>query len=222
MQNYFEFFLYFVDFWQKCGILSSAGAGKCFRRPGGIYEQRERKMKIFAIMLFAGALAAFAAAVFTAFYCRTEKMEKIAALARERYAGALLGCAVLFWCVPHARAVAFDAVQGILIFLPPVIAVLSFFLADYLFARAFAGLLIVSAYSFIHGTYEFELPGAAVLTVFCWAAGIAGIIISGRPCLFRDLLRKVCVSRAWRIASALFWAVYGVILLASGVKICMI
>jgi hypothetical protein len=85
--------------------------------------------------------------------------------------------------------------------------VLSWFFLDYLFSRALGGILILGAYYFVYGAFNFHTPGLAAFSILYWIAGITGICFSGKPCLMRDLLRSCCQSARIRWTAAGFCAI---------------
>ncbi|MDD3153632.1 MAG: hypothetical protein PHS41_02100 [Victivallaceae bacterium] len=162
----------------------------------------------FLTSLGALACGSFAVAVFVLGIGRIAEAKR-EALPRENKVGALLAAVALVWCVPHARAVAFDWMLPYLYFIAAGLWVLGVKYLDYLFARAAAGLLILVSYFFVHGLFEFELSGSQGLSIVLWMLGALGIAISGKPCWFRDLLRLVARSAVWRGLFAGFFLLLG-------------
>ena len=149
-----------------------------------------------------------------------ERLPRAQALARARLLGAVLALFDLLCCVPHARPISFDWLVPLLYPLAVAGAVLGYFFLDYLFSRAFGGLLILTAYAVVHGVFEFHTPGAPALTVLAWLFGGLGIAFSGRPCWFRDLARKMAGSRSWRWSGTGFFLLNGLLLLlAAGMSL---
>ena len=98
-----------------------------------------------------------------------------------------------------------------------ILTVLSYFYLDYLFARALGGAFIIGAYYFVHAAYEFQVPGAIMLTIFAWLWGIAGIIISGKPSLMRDYFRRNANNLKLKNASYVFFGATGIIFIYSAI-----
>ncbi len=146
-----------------------------------------------------------------------EKLPCWEKLPRNRPYGVVLGLAALIWCIPHARPIVFDWMVPWLWPLAIGGAILGYFFLDYLFARATGGLLILLAYYFVHGTFDFHTPGAAVLAILYWLVGIAGICISGKPCWMRDSLRAVCTRKRVRWCVGGFLMLVGIVTLIGGI-----
>ncbi len=123
---------------------------------------------------------------------------------REKYTGIVLGFFALLWCVPYAKPIVFDWMLPLLYPLAAVLAVLGWFFLDYLLSRALGGILILSAYFFVHGGFEFHTPYLAGFSILYWLLGTAGIAFSGKPCWMRDFLRCCCRKRLWRIGAGVF------------------
>ncbi len=178
-------------------------------------------MSVFITVLFAAAAVMFAAAFFTITLCRPEKTAYCEKLARNRNFGVILAAAALFWCVPHAEMVVFDFMKKYLLLLAAAGTVLGYFFVDYLFARGLGGLLILGGYSLVHGSFEYSLPGAAAVAVAGWVLGVAGILVSGRPAWFRDVIRCCCRNRGCRITVVAVLILYSAILIYCGVASCL-
>ncbi len=140
---------------------------------------------------------------------KPERLNAVEALPRNPLWGMILGWIALIWCVPHAEAVAPGFLMPLLWPLALIVPVLGYFFLDYALARAAGGLMILTAYYFVHASFEHRAPGAPVLAVLCWCWGIGGIWISGKPAAMRDWLRLVCRSRLWRNLSAVWFALFG-------------
>ena len=138
-------------------------------------------------------------------------------LCRNRQLGVIIGFPLICWCVPHTQAIIFAWAEPYLWYAAVILAVLSYFYLDYLFARALGGAFIIGAYYFVHAAYEFQVSGAVVLTILAWLWGIAGIIISGKPSLLRDFFRKSANNIKIKNASYVFFGITGIIFIYSAI-----
>lgn len=135
-------------------------------------------------------------------------------LPRNRTAGTILGFLALLWCVPHATPIVWDWMQGWLYPLIFICTVLGCLFLDYLFSRAFGGILILSAIYFLHESFTFHTPAAWILAIISWVLGIAGLFLSAKPHLLRDFIRLIAKDMLWRTVSAgffMFFAGYSLI-----------
>ncbi len=143
-----------------------------------------------------------------------ERLPEAEKIPRERYFAAGLALFDLLCCVPHARPIAFDWMLPLLYPAAVAGAVLGFLFLDYLFSRAFGGLLILAAYSIVHGAWEFSLPAAGLFCIAAWLFGGFGIAISGKPCWMRDVIRKCAGKPAWKWTVGAAFSLNGLLMLA--------
>ncbi len=137
-------------------------------------------------------------------------------LPRNRTAGTILGFLALLWCVPHATPIVQDWawLVGWLYPLVFICTVLGCLFLDYLFSRAFGGILILSAIYFLHESFTFHTPAAWIMAIISWVIGIAGLFLSAKPHLLRDFIRLTAKDMLWRTVSAgffMFFAGYSLI-----------
>ena len=138
-------------------------------------------------------------------------------LTRARVPGAILGFLALMGFLPNVEPM--FPMSSNLFWLVPAAALLTwlcFLYIDYLFARALAGALIVIAHASLAEGYASALPGESIFAVFCFIAGIFGIVISAKPGYLRDLFRKAARVPLLRIGIfiySLFWLAASVTLL---------
>lgn len=111
-------------------------------------------------------------------------------LTREKIGGTVLGFAALIWCARHGTQV-FPASAIRFYFYPAafVFGWASYFLLDFLSARAIGGLLILTAHYLLHQSFSFHSPFRFILSAVCYLTGSAGIFLCWKPCLLRDLFR---------------------------------
>lgn len=160
----------------------------------------------FPVMLILFSAAAAAAAVFIPLTCaRMEHLQKMEQLPRARKAGMILTAAVIFWCVPNVRPILDpgSALQNWLIPLAVVAIALCIYYLDYLFARAFAAFLILTAHYFLKEAFAARIyPFSAFLAVALFFLGLAGILIGAKPYWFRDWIRLLFRDARVRFGSA--------------------
>ena len=166
---------------------------------------------IFEMICGCGIFAFLAVAYFTASEKNIAKLEKFT---RNRVIGLIVALPALAACVPHAQIVAPGILQNpvLLWALAIAIPVLSYFYIDFYTARALSGAVIILAYDIIHYAYDWQIPGAAVITVAAWIFGFGGIWGSGKPSSLRDSFRLAAEKKLFaRIAagvSAIIAAVF--------------
>lgn len=142
---------------------------------------------------------------------RQENLQKLEKIPRSRIFGLLAGWFGLFWCIPHAQAVAPAFLLPLMKPLAVIVPIASFFCLDYMTARAVGGLLIIFSYEALHRSFELELPLAGLTAVLSWILGGCGVWISGIPHHFRDVIRLAAKSGKWKGLLAgvfLFCALY--------------
>lgn len=142
---------------------------------------------------------------------RQENLQKLEKIPRGRIFGLLAGWFGLFWCIPHAQAVAPAFLLPLMKPLAVIVPIASFFCLDYMTARAVGGLLIIFSYEALHRSFELELPLAGFTAVLSWILGGCGVWISGIPHHFRDAIRLAARGGKWKALLAgvfLFCALY--------------
>lgn len=150
-----------------------------------------------------------------------QRLPQVEPLPRRRDVGVVLAFIALIWCVPHATPIVWGWMLPWLYPVAVVCAVMAYLFLDYLLSRALGGLLILISYYFLHESFTRHTSGAALLTILCWALGIAGIFISAKPHLMRDLIRRMCASLRWRAGVAAFFAAFSAIVLYAGIFHCL-
>lgn len=121
----------------------------------------------------------------------------------------------LFWCIPHAKPLLSESMHVYLIPTAIVCSFLTYFLLDYVFARALGGFFILLAYYFLHESFTFHTPVLPLFSFFCYLMGIAGLFFCGKPYLFRDLIRKASKHKNTRYATSgaiAFFAILSIVL----------
>ncbi len=152
----------------------------------------------FVLALFAAlcvGVAIFAARL------KAESQPKAEMLPRAALPGAILGFIDLLWCIPNVKPILPEGMHAYLIPAAVAFAVLGWAYLDKLLARAAGGFLILMAHYLLKESFADARPGAALFAALCMAFGTLGIFVSGKPHLMRDLIRKVCESPKWRMAT---------------------
>ena len=172
---------------------------------------------LFAILLGIVFLFFLAAAFLLFFGLRTDTLPFWEKLPRNRIAGGILGLLALLAFIPNVRPLfSPEDYLGALIFAAFILAGLCYAYLDYLFARAFAGALILLAHILLIESFAAGLPHSGFFALMCLTAGTFGIFIAAKPHWLRDLFRLLARSFPWRLAVSLLcaaWSVSALILL---------
>jgi len=125
-------------------------------------------------------------------------------LCREKLIGVVMAFIAFVWCAKHGQSI-FPGGKIAAYFVPMafIFTWLSYFLLDYLAARAFAALLILIAHYHLYWIFAENPFMASISSLACYILGTFGIVIAGKPCLLRDFFRKSVKSNSFRIYSSL-------------------
>lgn len=122
-------------------------------------------------------------------------------LPRERLAGTVAGVVALIWIGQMLALL----LEGPLAKFRPLlwpflifIGVASFFQLDYLFTRAWSGLLLLVVNFLMHEAFVAHAPMRGVFSAFSYLLGTAAIYAIASPYRFRDLLRHLPERQALR------------------------
>ena len=169
-------------------------------------------MPLSAVFILAAAVSLVVAAAFILTVRREPAVRALfEKLPRERISGTVLTVIALLWCIPNIRPI-FMPDSPFQAFILPLILVAIVFAAiflNYLFARAFAAILILGAHAVLKAAYPAQLPGYPVLAALVLLAGVIGIVISAKPYWLRDWFRLSFRSSAVRWTSAAFFLLLG-------------
>lgn len=138
---------------------------------------------------------------------------------RNRWIGLALTLPAALYCVPLAYPVSPAFLTPWLWPLAAVLPFLCLYLIDYYAARGLALWMIAAGYGMIHSTFDCHVPGAGVVAVVQWLAGIAGIWISAKPCLLRDCFRKAAENVKIRYILSIAAVVLSLTALYSGIMV---
>ena len=151
-------------------------------------------------------------------FCVRPDRERLSAalerLPRAKTAGWILSAVAVVWCVPNVRAV-LDAGSPFQPWVVPgsfLLLILCCVYLDFLFARAFAALLILAAHGLLkelQPVFPTGYPAFAALILF---AGLAGIVLAAKPHWLRDWFRLV---RNKPVARWCFVAYFGALAVVS-------
>ena len=165
-------------------------------------------MPLSVVLAIAAAVSLVAAAAFILTVRRGPSVRTLyEKIPRERVSGTVLTVIALLWCIPNIRPIfmpdsPFQAFVVPLILLAIVLAAI---FLNYLFARAFAAILILGAHAVLKAAYPAQLPGYPVLAALLLLAGVIGIVISAKPYWLRDWFRLSFRNPAVRWASAAYF-----------------
>ena len=163
---------------------------------------------LFPILLILFSLAAAACAgIIPALCSRMDRLTTLERLPRARKPGMVLTAVVILWCVPNVAPI-LEPGSSLVNWLYPL-AILSIglciFFLDYLFARALAAFLILTAHYFLKEAFAARIhPYSAFLAAALFLLGIAGILVGAKPYWFRDWIRLLFRNPKVRFGSALF------------------
>jgi hypothetical protein len=177
---------------------------------------------IFALSMILTGIFFFISFWWTCRLCGNNISEK-EKLPRNRLLGVILAGAGFFWCVFHSKPLLSPPMHVYLIPAAAFCTWLAYLFLDFLFARAFGGMLILLAHYFLHESFALKTPCKPLLSLLCFIMGTYGIFLCGKPHLLRDMIRHVSKSRTWKYAMSgilLFYALafisYGIIHLTRG------
>ena len=165
-------------------------------------------MPLSVVLAIAAAVSLAAAAAFIlTVRCEPAMRALYDKLPRERISGTILGAVALLWCIPNIRPIFMpdSPFQTFILPLILVAIVLAAIFLNYLFARAFAAILILGAHAVLKAAYPAQLPGYPVLAALVLLAGVIGIVISAKPYWLRDWFRLSFRMPAVRWASVAYF-----------------
>ena len=169
-------------------------------------------MPLSVVLAIAAVVSLVAAAAFILTVRRGPAVRALyEKLPRERVSGTVLTVIALLWCVPNIRPIFMpdSPFQAFVLPLILVAIVLAAIFLNYLFARAFAAILILGAHAVLKAAYPAQLPGYPVLAALLLLAGVIGIVISAKPYWLRDWFRLSFRNSAVRWTSAAFFLLLG-------------
>jgi hypothetical protein len=136
-----------------------------------------------------------------------DKWEK---LPRNVLVGIIIAAADLAICVPLSKPLVPVWMISWLIPLAVICTWLSYQFLDYIFSRAFGGLLILLAHYLLFASFTFGTPVKPFVSILCFAMGTLGLFFCGKPYLMRDFIRKTALDKKWRITAVAISLIYAV------------
>ena len=173
---------------------------------------------IFIAGLFGMGIIGTLTAIFM-LQLKTDNIGYYEKLARLRHAGAVIAFICLLWCVPNAKPIVWDWMLPALYPLVIICTIIAWCFLDYLFSRALGGLCILTAYWFLHDAFTFHCFLSPVFAIFCWIIGIAGLLFSAKPYLFRDMLRKISAKNSWKTAISSYLILFAIFSIISAIML---
>lgn len=168
-------------------------------------------------MLLSAVLYAACAVLF--FRTVPENVPSREKLCRNRWVGLALTLPATLCCVPLAYPVSPSFLLPWLWPLAVMLPLFCLYIIDYYAARGLALWMITAAYGMIHSAFDWHIPGHGVIAVLQWLAGIAGIWLSAKPCLLRDMFRKSAENVKLRYVLSIAAAVLGLAALYTGIMV---
>ncbi len=167
-------------------------------------------------LLFALLLGAFATFVTLAPVRWPHVMRS---LPRDKRVGGVLGSICLlasaFYVLPMLEG-DMERFRPLVVLAVPVLAILCHVHLDYLFARAFGGILILGVNYMLHMAFVVNLPNRLLYAVPAYALAICGMVLIACPWRLRDLMEKAvdqvaCRHRCAAVLGALclFYVLFG-------------
>ena len=127
---------------------------------------------------------------------------------RWKWAALPIGLPCLVWCAWHGCLMLegpLAAYHPIVWILVPVLAVLSCFFIDYLFARTCGGFLILAANELLRRGFGNDIAMRPLFSTVCLLLGIAGLFMVGVPWKLRILLENYAGKQPGRIIAIALW-----------------
>lgn len=164
---------------------------------------------IMAVTVLGSAFASF---VFFSLSGKEERAEKFGAVARNKFAGAILSAAALVWIVPNVEPIlpVGSFLRLLLWPLVPVALVLCIVFLDFLTARAAAALAILLSHYLLKETFPMDLGFDVVFKICLFILGIAGMIFAAKPHYFREVLKRSAKSAVLRYSFGIYFAVLAI------------
>ena len=127
---------------------------------------------------------------------------------RWKWVALPIGLPCLVWCAWHGCLMLegpLAAYHPLVWILVPVLAVLSWFFIDYLFARTCGGFLILAANELLRRGFGNDIALRPLFSTICLLLGIAGLFMVGVPWRLRILLENQAGKQPGRIIAVALW-----------------
>ncbi|MFA6566781.1 MAG: hypothetical protein WCS96_01080 [Victivallales bacterium] len=171
--------------------------------------------KIFALGMILTGIFFFISFAWTCKTCDKNISEK-EKLPRNRLLGVILAGAGFFWCVFHSKPLLSPSMHVYLIPAAALCTWIAYLFLDFLFARAFGGMLILLAHYFLHESFAFKTPCKPFLSLLCFIMGTYGIFLCGKPHLLRDMIRHISKSQSWKYSMSGILLLYSIAFIIYG------
>ena len=147
-------------------------------------------------------------AIYTFLKMRQENISVNEKIPRNYIFGIIFAIIDIVWCIPQALAI-FSPGSSTWIFPAAIIClVIGCLFLDYLFARAFAGFLILLSHYFLFESFAADISCIWLFSIACYVMGTFGIVIGGIPHLLRDFIRKISSNKPLRNIISLVFVLY--------------
>lgn len=130
-------------------------------------------------------------------------------LPRNRVVGCFFAVIALFWCYPNIIPL-FDSsspMQGLILPFLVGAAIIACIFADFLFARAFAGILILNAHTLLKWVYPLEPACYSLFAALVMSFGLLGIVLAAKPYWLRYWFQKAFDNGKLRIGSVFYFSI---------------
>jgi len=138
-------------------------------------------------------------------------------LHRDKKIGIVLAFICLAWSAYHGMQLLEDPQSTLRRLLPILVVVISvgvYFLIDYIFTRAFGGLLLLTTNFLLYAAWSDAIVLRPVFSLVCYIFAIAGMFMVGQPWRFRDLLFKAIDNPPFgRKVALTIWSLCSVLLI---------
>lgn len=124
--------------------------------------------------------------------------------------GMVLGSLCLLWSAKHACIMLEGNLQRFHIYvklLVPITIVASYFLLDYLNARALGAFMILTANYLLHAAFAVTLPGRSLYSTVCLILGVIGLFMLGTPWRVRQIMQLASKDSRWATGLAVGFAI---------------
>ena len=141
-----------------------------------------------------------------------KKPELSQKIPRERNIGTAIGGLALVWSAFIVKPLfegGMAQYQNYLIPIAVAATVASYFYLQYLFTRAFYGLMLLVVTHTMHTAFTENLPQRWIFSIVCMLIGIVAMYFMANPFRFRDLLEKSSKEPQWRNYTAISCFVFG-------------
>ncbi len=163
---------------------------------------------IFPYTLIVFGICFAGLAIYTFLNMNKENISKNEKIPRNYIFGIVLAIIDIMWCIPQALAI-FSPGSSTWIFpLAIICLVVGCLFLDFLFARAFAGFIILLSHYFLFESFAADISYLWLFSIACYVMGTFGIVIGGIPHLLRDFIRKISLNKALRNIISIVFVLY--------------